>query len=111
MDRMFVESRLFLIYTMQHSKFLEHKKEIEEEITKEKINRKITKKQNQKIEILTNNDIKKIIQKKESIYLNKVELSRYNPEKKAPENQSHEAALKRIGEIINKIKKDISPFY
>ncbi|MFG0934521.1 MULTISPECIES: hypothetical protein [Staphylococcus] len=116
MDRMFVESRLFLIYTMQHSKFLEHKKEIEEEITKaekalEKINGKITDIQYQKIEILTNNDIKKIIQKKESIYLNKVELSRYNPEKKAPENQSHEAALKRIGEIINKIKKDISPFY
>src|SRR5699024_12349929 len=79
MDRMFVESRLFLIYTMQHSKFLEHKKEIEEEITKaekalEKINGKITDIQYQKIEILTNNDIKKIIQKKESIYLNKVEL-------------------------------------
>ena len=66
MDRMFVESRLFLIYTMQHSKFLEHKKEIEEEITKaekalEKINGKITDIQYQKIEILTNNDIKKII--------------------------------------------------
>lgn len=115
MDRMFVESRLFMIYTMQHSKFLEHKKEIEKEITNiektlEKINEKIADIQYQKIEILTNNDIKKIIQKKENIHLNKVELSRYNPEKKEPENQSHEAALKRLGEIINKIKKDISPF-
>ena len=87
MDRMFVASKLYLIYTMQHSKFLEHKKEIEKEITDiektlEKISEKIADIQYQKIEILTNNDIKKIIQKKESIHLNKVELSRYNPEKK-----------------------------
>ena len=114
MDRMFVASKLYFIYTMQNSKFLEHKKEIEKEITDikktlEKISEKIADIQYQKIEILTNNDIKKIIKKKESIHLNKVELSRYNPEKKEPENQSHEAALKRLEEIINKIKKDISP--
>lgn len=69
MDRMFVEARLFMVYTMQYSKFLEYKKEIEEEITNiekklEKINEKIEDIQYQKIEILTNNDIKKIIQKK-----------------------------------------------
>lgn len=115
MDRMFVESRLFMVYTMQYSKFLEYKKEIEEEITNiekklEKINEKIEDIQYQKIEILTNNDIKKIIQKKEGIYLDKVELSRFNPRNKLPENQNHEAAIKALEEIINKIKKDISPF-
>lgn len=115
MDRMFVEARLFMIYTMQYSKFLEYKKEIEEEITNiekklEKINEKMEDIQYQKIEILTNNDIKKIIQKKERIYLDKVELSRFNPRNKSLENQNHEAAIKALEEIINKIKKDISPF-
>src|SRR5699024_12688922 len=72
LDTIFVHSRTLLINTRQPSKFIEHKKEIEEKITKaekalEKINGKITDIQYQKIEILTNNDIKKIIQKKESI--------------------------------------------
>ncbi|HDZ5749665.1 TPA: hypothetical protein RTT17_002535 [Staphylococcus aureus] len=112
MDRMYVVSRLYLISSMLANSLDKHTGKINKEIddTFDKLNEirdKISEIQKQKLEIITNNDLKKLIQKKESITLNANLLKRYNTKVEGPENKRYEEAIKRIIEIRNNIISDM----
>ncbi|HDH4225438.1 TPA: hypothetical protein PI395_002242 [Staphylococcus aureus] len=112
MDRMYVVSRLYLISSTLANSLDKHTEKINKEIdnTFDKLNEirdKISEIQKQKLEIITNNDLKKLIQKKESITLNANLLKRYNTKVEGPENKRYEEAIKRIIEIRNNIISDM----
>ncbi|HCY3039384.1 TPA: hypothetical protein O1K82_002569 [Staphylococcus aureus] len=112
MDRMYVVSRLYLISSMLANSLDKHTEKINKEIddTFDKLNEirdKISEIQKQKLEIITNNDLKKLIPKKESITLNANLLKRYNTKVEGPENKRYEEAIKRIIEIRNNIISDM----
>ncbi len=111
-DRMYVVSRLYLISSALADSLDKHTEKINKEIdnTFDKLNEirdKISEIQKQKLEIITNNDLKKLIQKKESITLNANLLKRYNTKVEGPENKRYEEAIKRIIEIRNNIIRDM----
>ncbi|UMT78582.1 hypothetical protein ML436_02255 [Staphylococcus roterodami] len=111
-DRMYVVSRLYLISSALADSLDKHTEKINKEIdnTFDKLNEirdKISEIQKQKLEIITNNDLKKLIQKKENITLNANLLKRYNTKVEGPENKRYEEAIKRIIEIRNNIIRDM----